>query len=202
MPFSPGERLFRKAEVLSRPQPLPPADADARRLSAGVARGEDAAFRELYDRYHQRVFRLSASLAGGDESLGREIVQSVMLAAAAKLKPVETEAHLWNWLALVARQKLGKARRQLQRDAVIISVPVLPEPAAPPVSSDILEEQLDAALRSLDEDDRRLLEWFYFDGLTQKQLAASLGASPKAISSRLERARAKLRESLNLSHES
>lgn len=62
---------------------LPPApssaDAEARRLVRAMARGDEAAFRELYDRYHERLFRLAAVLSRGDEALAYEVVQSVML---------------------------------------------------------------------------------------------------------------------------
>jgi RNA polymerase sigma-70 factor, ECF subfamily len=192
MPFPAGERLFRKREVLAAAAPcLSAEDADAGRLSAAVARGDEAAFRELYDRYHDRLFRLARALGRGDDSLAHETVQAVMLTAAAKLKSLTSEAHLWNWLAQVARQKVAKARRQADRNSIVVNVSELPEPAAPPDT--ILENRLDAALLTLDEADRRLVESFYFDGLTQKELAEQLGATPKAVSGRLERARAKLR---------
>lgn len=196
MPFLAGERPFRKVEVSATTQlGAAAADADAARLSAAVARGDEVAFRELYDRYHQRIFRLALALGRGDESLARELVQTVMLAAAAKLKPVASEDHLWNWLARVTRQKLAKVRRGADRDSMIFNVPELPEPAAAP--DPILEDRLDAALLALEEDERKLVEEFYFDGLTHRQLARRLGATPKAISSRLERARARLRAWLN-----
>lgn len=196
MPFLAGERPIRKAKVHATAQPLTSAlDGEAARLSTAVARGDDAAFRELYDRYHHRVFRLAASLGHGDETLARELVQAVMLTAAAKLKPVATEDHLWNWLARVTRQKVAKARRSAGRDTLLVNVPELPETAVAP--NPVREERLDAALLALDESERRLVEGFYFDGLTHRQLARRLGATPKAISSRLERARARLRAWLN-----
>src|SRR5438093_890474 len=80
------------------------ADADGQRLSGDVARGDDNSYQELYYLYHERLFRLSLALGRGDESLAHETVQSVFLTAAAKLRRVESEEHLWNWLARVARQ--------------------------------------------------------------------------------------------------
>ena len=63
----------------------------------------------------------------------------------------------------------------------------------------MLEEKLDAALRSMEPEERQMIEWFYFDGLSHKEMAAQLAATPKAVSSRLERARARLRSLLNRS---
>jgi RNA polymerase sigma factor (sigma-70 family) len=55
----------------------------------------------------------------------------------------------------------------------------------------------------MDAEDRELVEWFYFDRLSQREIAERIGGTPKAVSSRLERARAKLRSLVlrRLSHE-
>lgn len=93
----------------------------------------------------------------------------------------------------MARQHLGKTRRQRQRDAVLVSMADLPEPDNLDAPDHLLEEKLDAALLSMQAPERQLIEWFYFDGLSHKEMADRLSATPKATSSRLERARARLR---------
>ena len=55
------------------------ADAEARHLAAAVARGDEAAFRQLYDRYQPRLFRLALVLGRGDELLAQDTVQSVFV---------------------------------------------------------------------------------------------------------------------------
>ena len=66
-----------------------------------------------------------------------------------------------------------------------------------------LEECLHAAVQSLEAEDRRLIEWFYFEHLSCEHIAGRLGTTAKAISSRLERARARLRSLVQrrLAHE-
>jgi RNA polymerase sigma-70 factor (ECF subfamily) len=179
------------------------ADAEARRLATAVGRGDEAAFRELYDCYRERVFRFALVLGRGDEPLAQETAQSVFVTAAAKLRSVESEDHLWNWLARVARQQLAKTRRQRQRDSAVVGVADLPECADAREPDSVLDEHLDAALLALEPEDRQLVEWFYFDDLGHKEIAERLSATPKAVSSRLERARAKLRLLIKqkLSHE-
>jgi len=204
MTFPVSDSKSRLAEVVASEPPAPSGDdVEARRLARAVARGDEAAFAELYDRYHDRLFRFTAVLSRGDEVLAREVVQSAMLTAARKLKPVETEAHLWNWLARVARQHLAKIWRQQQREPEWVELAEFPEAAAPEESDSVLEDNLDAALQELEIEDRQMVEWFYFDGLTHREIAERQGATPKAVSSRLERARAKLRLLLNrrLRHE-
>jgi RNA polymerase sigma-70 factor (ECF subfamily) len=179
------------------PQPSSHVDAEARRLAASVARGDEAAFRELYDRYHERLFRLVIVLDHGDESLAHDVVQSAMLTAAAKLKSVENEKHLWHWLARVARQDLAKQWRARKREPALVDLEEGSDWPGAGEPDSLLEQSLDAALLALDPEDRQVVEWFYFDGLRQSEIAERLHTTPKAVSSRLERSRAKLRLLIN-----
>jgi len=169
------------------------ADAEARRVAAAVARRDEEAFRQLYDRYRQRLFRLALVLNHGDESLAHDAVQLAFVTAAKKLRRAENETHLWNWLARIARQHIAKAWRQQQRDSAVIGTADPPDGVSTAESDTVLEECLDAALQLMDEDERRLIEWFYFDEMSQKEIAEQLASTPKAVSSRLDRARTKLR---------
>jgi RNA polymerase sigma factor (sigma-70 family) len=116
---------------------------------------------------------------------------------------VKSEEHLWNWLARVARQHIAKSWRQRQRDSAMVAVAELPECSEDGQSDSVLEESLDAALLAMDVDERQMIEWFYLDGLSHKEIAERLLTTPKAVSGRLERARSKLRSLVakKLSHE-
>jgi RNA polymerase sigma-70 factor (ECF subfamily) len=204
MPFPALEPTARPTAMASSLQTSrSSADAEARQLAAAVARGDEAAFRQLYDRYQPRLFRLALVLGRGDESLAQDTVQSVFVTAAAKLRRVDGEEHLWNWLARVARQQLAKAWRQRQRDSAVLGMADLPEHPDAVKPDSVLEESLDTALQAMDAEGRQLIEWFYFDRLSHQEIAGQLNATPKAVSSRLERARAKLRSLITrrLSHE-
>lgn len=178
-------------------------DTEARRLVAAIARGDDATFEQLYERYHRRLLRLALMLGRGDESLAQEAVQGTFIVAAGKLRRVDSEAHLWNWLAQVARQQIARACRQRKDDATVVSTEELSGIAMTAESDRQLEEILDAALASLDPEERQIIERFYFDRLSHKEMAEQLDITPKAVSSRLERARTNLRSliSKKLSHE-
>ena len=179
------------------------ADAAARRLAVAIARGDEVAFREFYERYHRRLFRFALVLGKGDESLAQDAVQAAFVTAAKKLRVAESEKHLWNWLARVTRQHLAKNWRQRRRDSTVVGMAELPECVDGVEPDSVLEESLDSALLAMDAVERELLEWFYFDHLSHKEIAERLGATPKSVSSRLERARAKLRAAIarRLSHE-
>jgi len=204
MPFPLGGQVSRPmAKALESRTPTSTADAEACALAAAVGRGDEAAFQALYDRYHERLFRLALVLGRGDSVLARETVQSAFVTAATKLRRVESEEHLWNWLARIARQHLAKAWRQRQRDSAVMVAGDLPDCAGAADADSALEQNLDAALLALEPEERQLIEWFYFDGLSHKDIAEQLSLSAKAVSSRMERARARLRAVLarKLSHE-
>ena len=174
-------------------QPAPSgSDEDARQMSAAVARGNAAAFQRLYDGYHGRLLRFALVLARGDELLAQDTVQSAFVTAAAKLRRVESADHLWNWLARIARQHLSKMWRRRQ-DTTIVGMAELPDFPPDGESDSLLEECLDTGLLALTADEQQLVEWFYFDGLSHKEIADRLETTSKAVSSQLERTRAKLR---------
>lgn len=203
MPLPVGEGAPRNVGESALPAAADVADAEARRLARAVARGDEAAFRQLYDQYQPRLFRMAVVLGRGDEAIAQEVVQATLLTVAARLKAVAGADHLWNWLARVARQHLAKAWRQRERAPIPLSLAEVPEPAAVIPPDAVLEEHLDAALLTLDAEDRQVIGWFYFEDLSHKEIAERLDTTPKAVASRLERARARLRSVVTrkLSHE-
>jgi RNA polymerase sigma-70 factor (ECF subfamily) len=204
MPLLIKEQISRPVvEASTEPSTASEADTEARRLAAAVARGDEEAFRTLYDRYHQRLFRLAVVLGHGDESLAHDAVQSAFVTAARKLRRADSEEHLWNWLARVARQQFSHAWRRQQRDSTVVAIEPLPDYPAAAEPDSLLEEVLDASLTSMEPEERQLVELFYFDRLSQKEIAERLNTTPKAISSKLERTREKLRALIKrkLSHE-
>jgi RNA polymerase sigma factor (sigma-70 family) len=192
MPLPAREKAPERTSMPAAGQETARLDEEARRIAAGIAAGDEKAFRELYDLYQPRLTRLALVLGRGDDSLAHEIVQAVFLTAASKLGRVDSEEHLWNWLARVARQQISKAWKRSRNAPQIVPVEEIPEPAEL-TQNDATHERLDEALNSMECDERQLVEWFYFDKLSHKEIAGQLGVSPKAVSSRLERARARLR---------
>ena len=188
----------RISAMLSLPldPPRDNADAEAQRISAGVATGDEASFATLHGRYAPRLRRLLLALSRGDDLVAAEVAQSTFLTAAAKLRAVGSEAHLWNWLARVARQHLGKAWRRQRRNQAPLALDDVPEPAAERQAEDVLEAALARAVAGLDEDDRALLNLFYTDRLPQQQVGERLGITAKAVAGRLDRLRERLRREI------
>jgi len=186
----------------SKLQPLPelPETTTVELMTRRIAEGDEEAFGWLYDQYCDRLFRYLVVITRGDETLTRDLLQTIMTKVARAVKPFSSESHLWNWLALIARNSHLDHLRKLSRSPEF--VPLLVDdshemPVTEPLDQDSsLLHALDTCLASLPDDDRKLLEAAYSEGLTHQALAARHETSPKAIESKLARLRRRLREAI------
>lgn len=173
-----------------------PAD-DLGRLTTALARGDDNAWLEFHRRYGPAVFRQLLALTRGDHDLAKEALQRTYLRVAKYVRPCEAEAMFKAWLRTVARSALLDCwrRRRSFTDLLFRKWQEPPE-LADPAGDDRLMDELDAALARIDATDRTLLERKYFSGLEVRTLAVQLAVTPKAVESRLTRAREALRREL------
>lgn len=175
-----------------------PAEASSlRQLTIALARGDDAAWMEFHRIYGPGIFRSLLGATRGNHDLASEALQLTYLRIARHARPCEIEGQFIAWTRLVARSALNDCfRRQrsfhglLQRPAEEICTD------ADPLTDEHSLRALDQALSQLADDDRLLLESKYFLGRKVKALAAEMKISPKAVESRLTRARAELRRHL------
>jgi RNA polymerase sigma factor (sigma-70 family) len=170
-----------------------------RELTAGLARGDDTAWAQFHRDYGPRIFRQLLAATHSDHALASDALQQTYLRIARHARPCEVEPMFLAWLRVVARTALSDCRRRQQSFWSLLqrrhADPVTAGDAAEP-TDDRLQLALDTALAQLDADDRALLEAKYFSGADVRSIAAKLAVSPKAIESRLTRARAQLRHLL------
>ena len=106
--------------------PLP--DADAARIpdmTTRMANGDEAAFKEFYECYCDRLFRYLLVLTRGNEELARDLLQITMAKVVRSQREFRIEAHLWNWLAAIARNSFVDALRRTRRAPQLL--PLLPD---------------------------------------------------------------------------
>lgn len=172
--------------------------APLRELTTGLAQGNDAAWAQFHREYGPRVFRQLLGATRGDYDLASEALQQAYLRIARHARACESEPMFLAWLRIVARTALSDCRRRrlsfwqlLQRRGA--------EPAESdsiPGDDELLQAALERALGALPPGTRALLEAKYFSGTPVRLLAEQLAVSPKAVESRLTRARAELRQHL------
>ena len=168
-------------------------------LVALVARADDGALAELYDRFGHVAYGLAVRVVH-DPALAEDAVQEAFLAvwrSAARFVPERAKARTWI-LTVVHRRAVDIVRREEPRRTE-------PLEAAPPPSANLTEDEawlrlqrtrVQEALRRLPDQQREALELAYFGGFTQAELADRLGEPLGTIKSRMFTGLARLRELL------
>jgi RNA polymerase sigma-70 factor (ECF subfamily) len=171
-------------------------------LVALVARGDDDALAELYDRIGRIAYGLALRVLR-DDRLAEDAVQDGFLAVwrtAAAFRPERAKASTWV-LTLVHRRAVDLVRREERRRAEPLSdEPVgveAPEPTEEAAWLRFERERVQAALRQLPDNQREALELAYYGGFSQSELAERLGVPLGTIKSRMFAGLARLRELLD-----
>jgi len=176
-------------------------------LMAQIARGQQAALSELYDRYSRLVFGL-AQHATGDPGSAEEITQDVFVRAwerAGQYRPEQGTVR--TWLASIARHRsIDQLRRQGARaEAQSVSWDEAEEGPSSMVAGSntqleaelaMLRSEVRAAIAQLPEEQKQALALAYFRGHTQDEIAVALGVPLGTVKTRIRLAMDKLRVAL------
>jgi RNA polymerase sigma factor (sigma-70 family) len=167
---------------------------------AMLARSDESALAELYDRFGRLAYGLALRVLR-DEKLAEDAVQEAFLAAwrnADRFMPERGRAGTW-LLTLVHRRAVDLVRREDRRRAEPLREGF--EPAAAESAEDdawlrIERERVQLALKRLPDQQREALELAYYGGFTQSELAERRGEPVGTIKSRMFTGLARLRELL------
>jgi RNA polymerase sigma-70 factor (ECF subfamily) len=173
-------------------------------LVALVARGEEPALAELYDRVGRVAYGLAFRVLR-DERLAEDAVQEAFLTVwrtAAAFRAERAKASTWV-LTLVHRRAVDLVRREERRRAEPLPEDIGPDATdAAPATDEAAwlrfeRERVQAALASLPDTQREAIELAYYGGYSQSELAERLGVPLGTIKSRMFAGLARLRELLD-----
>ncbi len=168
--------------------------------------GDEAAFDEFADSYIPALHRFASRRLGGDRELTRDIVQTTLCKAIAKLATFRGEAALMTWLCACCRNEIAGHYRKKMRPVREVDLEAVEETSAAeldevrrdgPERSLMCSETAELVHRALDElppHYGQALEWKYLQNLPVKEIAGRLGVGPKAAESLLTRARQAFRD--------
>jgi RNA polymerase sigma-70 factor, ECF subfamily len=170
-------------------------------LTTRMAKGDEAAWREFYDAYFDRLLRYLIVAANGREEAAREALQGTLVRAVRHMRRFESEEGFWSWLTVLARSSVVDERRKRTRYAALLDRFLArhrTEPFSHAGSGSDADERLlgilEKHLARLGDEERELLERKYFSKIPVREIAAAAGATEKMVESRMGRIRRKLRD--------
>ncbi len=197
--------IRRQAVVRSRVMPRDLAHLSDEAVVALVARSDEVALAELYDRYGRVAYGLALRVLR-DQSLAEDAVQEAFLQiwrGAERFVPERAKASAWI-MTLVHRRAVDLVRREERRRADPLedaSVSGAEGSAEDLAWLRFERERVQAALRQLPDQQRETIELAYYGGFSQSELAERLGQPLGTIKSRMFAGLARLRELLETPYE-
>ncbi|MBA3615287.1 MAG: sigma-70 family RNA polymerase sigma factor [Actinomycetota bacterium] len=162
-----------------------------------MARGDERALSELYDRYSRPVYTTGLRLLG-DAQLAEEVVQDSFTSVWQKAASFDPErASFSTWLYRIARNRavdMGRRRR--------VRPPAAEEdPSRPAIGGPQPEEQINGwdvarALSQIPQQHREVLVLSYFEGLSQREISHRISVPLGTVKSRTTAALKRLHQAM------
>jgi len=165
-----------------------------------VARGDESALGRIYDRYRLILFGLLVRILHSREE-AEDVLQEVFLQVWRRAGDFdEARGRAFTWLVTVARSRAIDRLRALGSRARLAEAVPAAEQIGDAAQEAFQSEQAEVvrhALAQIPTDQRQALLLAYFEGLTQMEIAARLGAPLGTVKTRMRAGMMKLRELLH-----
>ena len=170
-----------------------------------IARSQESALSELYDRYSRLVYSLALN-AVGDPATAEEITQDVFIRIWDHAGTYQAEkSKVVTWIASITRYRSIDVirRRKIRPEWQSVSWEI--EPPASEMNPTNVEETVELsqkrrrirqAISVLPEEQRQALAYAYFQGYTHREIAEVLGEPLGTVKTRIRLAMQKLRQLL------
>ena len=184
----------------------PQADAEDAELLRALARGDEAAFARVYDRYSPILFGLLLRILRS-RAEAEDVLQEVFLQVWQRAHSFDAErGRAFTWLVTLARSRaIDRLRSTGSRErAALRSAEESPPESEAREWADhaaIRAERAEAvreALAELPEEQRQVLLLAYLEGMSQSEIAAAKNQPLGTVKTRTRSALRKLSESLRL----
>jgi len=154
-------------------------------------RGNEQAWRQLFDGHFDAVYRFCMALADGRHGIAEELAQQAFVIAARRIHRFDANRATFRaWLFGIVKNRHMAIQASEQRRKRHEESSVKGGPPAETVTQEGPDLRVHEALARLPSHYRVVLEAKYIRGLSMKEIAADNGASIEAIESQLRRARA------------
>lgn len=175
-----------------------PVEESLEALLVLTARGDQAAFRTLYDRTSGRLFAICLRIAR-NRALAEDFLQEAYARVWERSRQYDPQrGGAWAWMIALTRHYAIDVIRVRGREVVTPDAPEFDSPD--PQAFAGVDVKLDfpvvwRALAELDEGPRRAILQAYFDGLSYQEISLALGVPVGTAKTWVSRGLAKLRRS-------
>lgn len=185
------------------------AEAEAR-LLRGVARGDTAAFEDLFRRYYPRLSAFFLRRTRDPHAV-EELVQETMMVVWERAQTFDGSSKPSTWILGIGLRKYREWQRTTSRAQALFAAPPDREgtdstgafeeegegdPVAREVGREMLIEGVCRAVERLPEEHRLVVELAFRQGLSYPEIAVILGIPTGTVKSRMFHAKRKLKELL------
>lgn len=178
------------------------SESEDRELVARAQRGDRAAFREIYERYRDSVYRL-VFYSLNERMLVEDTLQTVFLKIHRGLPTFRFEASLATWIYRIALNECLNQNRRHNPDHVPIESILgsgeeigSEDPPDHQHARSELQRIVQQTVMDLPLKLRSVVVLKYIEGLSYDEIAAVLGCAPGTVASRLSRALARMESRL------
>jgi RNA polymerase sigma-70 factor (ECF subfamily) len=159
---------------------------------AGARRGDMHACEKVYRRFHKQAFTVALRICNNRE-LAQDVTQEAFINAFKRMKQYRGDSPFWGWLRRVVVNHAISALRKLPRyDAVALDDYMSPHGGDQEGVGHCMD--LEQALRQLTDEDRMVVWLHDVEGYKHQEIARLVGKTESYSKTRLNRARARLRD--------
>jgi len=163
-------------------------------IVAGCQQGDRQAQQQLYEQCHEKVFRLLVRMVGEQDA--PDALQQVFLQVFSKIGQFSGRARFETWLYRVAINECLQFRRRTARMHFDMPADEPIDPAAEPALRAQHQELMERALAQLAPELRAIFLLKEVEGMSYREIASTLEIKMGTVGSRLNQARAQLRDIL------
>ncbi len=160
--------------------------------------GDELAFREVYDRYHHRLFRYSLKFTHSREAT-REIIQNIFVKLWTNRHLLNPRLSLQNYLYTLNKHEnfkyLQRAAHHLPlQEEILRRYKTSPSHTEDEVIYNEYLEIAEKAIEQLSPQRRLIFKMFRYEGHSSKEIAAALGVSNHTVRAQLVKATRHIKE--------
>ncbi len=174
---------------------------DERKLIQQMKCGDRASFDQIYEKYHVPLFR-SAYLICGNREDAEDVLQDTFVTCWLCIGQLRNEESFRYWIYRImtqAARKRAKERRRLLPDEDIASRMDQITASRSATAADEYERAvgktlIESAISALDQASREVIVLYYYEEMSVREVAETLGVLEGTVKSRLYFARRKLKK--------